>query len=382
MRARIHDLSFGGDGVGKIEGKVCFVEGALPDEEVEFAVLKQTPRYVRGIVSRVITPSIYRVEPKCRYYNRCGGCQLQHLSYPQEVYYKQEQTRQLLGRIGGQKDFVLEPIVASSRDYGYRDTITLHKGPDGYGYFAKDNKTILKIEECPIAAEAISQALAGLKLLREKDDVTIKRDYQGKIHVQGWPGSRFFADEYLGKKMYFSPYAFSQTNRFIAEKIAQAMREWMGDNIDAALFDLYCGAGFFSILLQDYVTQVIGMENNKQAILCAEAAKKEFGYANLKFYRLDVETDFPALFSKYKKEKNILLIDPPREGIAEGLLKAIKDIQGIREIYYVSCNPATLARDVKILTKDSSWRLTRAQSFDMFPRTKHIEVLAKLVCKG
>ena len=125
MRTEIFSLAFGGEGIGKVDGKICFVEGALPGEEVEFEVLKDDPKFIKGRVIKILKPSDDRVEPECSYYKDCGGCQLQHISYEKELYYKELQVKDLLERISGLKDLVVGKIVPSEKPYNYRSSVTL-----------------------------------------------------------------------------------------------------------------------------------------------------------------------------------------------------------------------------------------------------------------
>ena len=134
----IYGLAFGGNGVGKIDGKICFIEGALPGEKVRFIKQIEKKKFTIGKATEVLKASSDRVKPICPYYGECGGCQYQHLSYEKEVHYKAEQVRELLSRIGGFKEYAFDNITPSSLQYGYRLSITLHRSEKGYGYFAKE----------------------------------------------------------------------------------------------------------------------------------------------------------------------------------------------------------------------------------------------------
>ncbi len=378
LRANIFSLAFGGSGVGKVDGKVCFVDGALPGEEVLFEVLKDTARYIEGAVTEILKPSGDRTPPLCRYYAECGGCQLQHLSYEKELYYKKEQVVQLLNRISGRDDFICQDVVPSRDCYHYRSSVTLHKKGNKYGYYARDGRTIIAIEECLVAEEAINRELIGLTAGSGKDDVTLKADHLGQVWISDRSGERFFADRYRDVEVFLSPKSFSQSNRYISEMVAETLERWIGpSHPDTAFFDAYCGAGFFSFLLgQDFGIRV-GMDTNRIAIDCAKTTVKKHGLHNVKFYKGDVEKEFFDVFHRTKKQENILLIDPPRKGADRSFLEKVKAEEDVSGIYYISCDPARLARDVKILTDDSEWALKKVCPFDMFPRTKHIEVLAE-----
>ncbi|MBF0494864.1 MAG: class I SAM-dependent RNA methyltransferase [Candidatus Omnitrophica bacterium] len=386
MRCVIHSLAFGGDGVGKIEGKVCFVEGALPGEDVSFAVTKETPKFVKGYMTKIHTSSPDRIKPECIYYEECGGCQLQHLSYEKEVYYKKEQVKELLKRLGGEiveKDIEITP---SERPYNYRTSITLHRSNLGYGFYKRDNRTILPIKKCVLADEHLNKKLpfesAGP---HEKQDVTLKSDASGGVWVSGEQGNRFFKDRYRDVEITSSPNIFTQSNRCMAEKISLKLDEWMKELSmpeDSVLFDLYAGNGFFSFIISTKFGMKICVDSDRAAIECAKitvADKKLGGY---KFYKSAVEENFGEVFERYKKGFNVILIDPPRQGLDKNFSARLKEIKEAERIYYISCDPACFARDVKILSPSegkSGWKLNKIAVFDMFPRTSHIEILSEFV---
>ncbi len=184
-KTKIYSLAFGGDGIGKIDGKVCFVEGALPGEEILFDVIKEKKNYIKGSVVKILTSSPNRINPECQYYNLCGGCQYQHLSYEKELYHKQNQVIELIQKIAGTKNFKCEGIEPSDNHYNYRSSITLHKKSKNkihyLGYYAKDNKTILQINNCAIANKNIIDTLSKIKLKQIPDNITLKTDYNGNV---------------------------------------------------------------------------------------------------------------------------------------------------------------------------------------------------------
>ncbi|MFQ5952550.1 MAG: class I SAM-dependent RNA methyltransferase [Candidatus Omnitrophota bacterium] len=375
METEIYSMAFGGDGVGKVDGKVCFVKGAIPPEKVLFDVTKETSSYIKGDLVRVLSSSPDRVEPACRYYNKCGGCQLQHVSYEKELFYKREQVIELIKRIAGKEEFECAQIVASPDCYHYRSSVTLHKKGEKYGYFAGSSSprgTIIEIEECPITNEAINKELSGLMVEGGREELTLKSDYKGSVWSSEKPGERFFLDRYGDVEMYFSPRTFSQANRYISEKMAEKLGEWIGEvPSGAAFFDVYCGVGFFSFLLKQDFEVRAGMDSSKKKNL-----------QNMKFYRGDVEKEFLPMFERLKKGLNVLLLDPPRKGTGRDFLDKIKIRDDINKMYYISCDPARLARDVKVIEEGSKWSLGKVAVFDMFPRTKHIEAMVEFIKGG
>lgn len=380
LKTKIYSLAFGGRGVGKIDGKVCFVKGALPDEEVTFRVTKDTSRYIEGEVLEVIVSSRERQKPVCSHYSVCGGCDLQHISYEKELFYKNEQVNQLIRRISGVKDFTADKIVPSKDCYNYRSSVTLHKKGSRYGYYEKGKHSIIPIDECPIAEKVINMELGKIRGEKGKDDITLKTDFQGKVWSSNVMGERFFIDKYDDTELFMSPKAFSQANRDLTASVVKILKEWIGSTgEDTALFDLYCGTGLFSFSLKDSFCSVSGIDSNRIAINCAKNTVKRGNMKDIKFYKGDAEKLFFDVFERNKTSRNTLFVDPPRTGLAKNFLEKTARVSDIDRIYYLTCNPASFARDVKVLTDFPGWRLSKILPFDMFPRTAHIEVLAEFI---
>jgi len=380
LKARIESLALGGAGVTRVEGKVYFVRGALPGEEVSFRVTCDKPSYAEGSVQEVVSPSADRVEPACPYYGVCGGCQLQHLSYEKETLYKKQQVADTMSRIAGIPDVVCDDMVPSVSPYNYRSSITLHPSAEGYGYFRSSSKQVVRIGRCAIAEEAINTELPLSSDKKAGRDITLKADSAGRVWSSARYGERFFQDEIGGKKVMFSTRAFSQANREMSLRVAEKLDEWIASKGGAdVLFDAYCGVGFFSFLMDTPFEKRIGMDSSRTAIDCAKATQKNTPDIDAKFYRGDAELELGDLIRKEKGKKNVVLVDPPRAGAGKRFLESISSMDGVGQFYYLSCDPARLARDVKTVAAGGKWRLGRVQPFDMFPRTRHIEVLAEFV---
>lgn len=378
LKINIYSLAFGAKGVGKTDGKVAFVEGALPGEEVIFRVTKETDNYIEGELEEIITASQHRVNAPCPYYGACNGCQLQHVTYEQELVYKKAQVAELIERISGLKNINISDIVPSREHYNYRSAITLHCKDKKIGFFGKDGRNIIEIEECLLAEKSINAKIQSQEFDEKEKDVTLKADHKGNVWSSNKMGERFYLDKYCGTEMYLSPKAFSQANRFISEKIAERLKELIsGVPRDAVFFDAYCGAGFFSFLVNGAFNEKIGIDDNRVAIDCAKTTVKKNGLQNIKFYKLDVEKKFFDIFEQNKGVRNVLFIDPPRAGAKKEFLEKVSELKDINKLYYLSCDPARLARDIKILTGKGLWRVAVVIPFDMFPRTKHIEALVE-----
>jgi 23S rRNA (uracil1939-C5)-methyltransferase len=267
--------------------------------------------------------------------------------------------------------------MPSPNEYNYRSSITLHRSEHAYGFFSKQGRDLIAIDHCPLATESINKQIAGLFDICKKDDVTVKSSQTGKVYISNQPGNRFYNDTFMDTDIIFSPLAFSQVNAPIASSIAEKLRQWVKqDSAGAVLFDVFCGVGFFSILLRDLFHSVIGIDNSSIAIDCAAATKKSLKAENIKFYCDDAEKKFPAYYLKFSKTQNTILLDPPRSGIDKPLAEYLSHIENAHSIYYISCDPATLARDSMLITKSKKWTLERVACLDMFPQTKHIESMA------
>ena len=373
----IYGLAYGGYGVGKIDGKVCFVEGALPGEKVAVVLKENKKNFMSGVVADILVPSSDRVKPICSYYGECGGCQYQHLSYEKELASKSQQVMELMQRIGGIKDFECNDIIASNSCYGYRASITLHRSENAYGYFSRDNKTIIGIDSCPLAVQEINRKIPTLFNISKKKNITIKSSVSGNVYISNQPGGRFYTDRLLNVDITFSPLAFSQANPHIASSMAtwlhESIKQESGGN---RFFDLFCGVGFFGILLRGLFDTVVGVDNSSIAIDCAVRTKRSLNAENIKFYCADVDKYFPVYYEKMGEGSSVILADPPRSGLKKALAEYLADIKNAHSLYYVSCDPSTLARDARIITKNSNWKLARLACFDMFARTKHIESIA------
>ncbi len=382
IKVDIYSVAFGGDGVARHEGKVCFVEGAIPPEEVVFEVTKETPSYIKGKCVEILKPSPDRIDARCKYYDKCGGCQLEHIRYEKELFYKKEQTKELFSKIAGITLDDSFDIVPSDRDYGYRTSLTLHKGKKGLGFYSKDNRTIIEIDECPLASEHLNEYLKNLEIDKFfPDDVTLKNDFLGNVWSSNQEGHRFYQDDFNGTKMFFSPKAFSQANRYISLKIAETINGRAHKKDESTFFDVFCGAGFFSFMMKKPFNLKVGIDSSRISIDSAKTTAVNSGIKDCKFYKGDAEETFFDIFEKNKKEYNVVLVDPPRAGLKKEFLERLKDVEGIDQFFYLSCDASRLARDVKEFIASGKWKLEKCLAFDMFPRTKHVEVLVELRIK-
>ena len=341
----ITDLAFGGEGVGRHGGQVVFVPFTAVGDRVEVRITRRKKHFCHGEAVRVIEPSPDRVDPPCPLYGRCGGCQYQHLDYAAEIRAKEKQLRDLLGRIGKFEDAPVGPVL-TAEPYGYRNRITVHNENGSVGFRATDGRTLVDVKECLLASPEVNRKLAQL---REK--------------TRPRPHYSIRADEVLGE-------AFYQTNRLLNRTLLDTVAAAVGS--PRALLEGYAGVGFFTSAVADRVRAGIAIESDPKA--CAEARRNLPGH--IEVVEASVEEALAAAYDRLGGDDLVVLLDPTREGLGEVVRRDLLGIQAAR-IVYVSCHPATLARDLKELSP--KWRIGGIQPLDLFPRTAHLETVTTLV---
>ena len=341
----INDLAFGGKGVGRVDGIACFVPGVIDGEKVSVRIHKVKSRLMEAGLLEVIEPSPHRVEAPCPVFLKCGGCTYQHIDYPHQLKIKENQLREALRRLGGLIDPPVQPMIASPEQYAYRNRITVHVKDGQVGFFAEGSNRVVPVTKCLIASEEVTLGFQDLLKTRPRD-----------------------GNYLIGEKKRYG--GFRQVNNAVAEILKKTVREAVrpstGAPIEELLVDAYCGAGFFAHELQALFTKVIGIERSIASVAMAsrQAAPNEEYLAG------DVEQMLPAALSAGSSAGTVLLLDPPSEGLAELATEAILERPPAR-IVYVSCNPATLARDAKRLSE--RYRIEQVTPLDMFPQTAEIE---------
>ena len=338
----VHDVAFGGAGVGRLEGKVVFVPLTIDGERVQAKLIERRSGYDRAQLTKVLLPSTHRVGPVCPYFGTCGGCDYQHIAYDHQLELKRRQVIQLLERIGRITDAQVSPTSPCASPYAFRNRITVHAMEGRIGFFEKNSRNVVDVEHCPIAVPAVNEEL---KELRERG----LRDGQHRT--------------LRGSDV---PRTFTQTNEFIATALVDYVaRQVTGD----ILVDAYCGSGFFGHALAHRFRIVIGLDWNELAI----AAARLNANPNEEYICDDVSESIASVLEEY--EPQTIILDPPADGLKASVTKALLTKPSNRLIY-VSCNPATLARDLARLA--SGYRLIEIQPFDMFPQTAEIEAVAVL----
>jgi tRNA/tmRNA/rRNA uracil-C5-methylase (TrmA/RlmC/RlmD family) len=342
----VERLVFGGAGIGRLgNGKICFVRQVIPGERVKVRLRTERASYVEAELEEIIEASPDRVAPGCLVYGQCGGCHYQHISYPLQLVIKGDQVREVLRRMGGVSDPPVEPVLPSPLQYGYRNRITVHSKSGRTGFFGARSRRIVDVPRCPIASDRVNALLAQLRKSHPSD------------------GEHFLAEpaEFRG---------FRQVNDAAAAHLLDRVRE-MASPGGRLLVDAYCGAGFFAKHLADRFESTIGIEWSPDAV---RSARRKTGSSEV--YLLgDVKDHLVSALEAAPPADTTLLLDPPQEGVDEEVLAIVMARQPSRLIY-VSCNPPTLARDIKRM--NGGFGIRRVCPVDMFPQTAEIEVAALL----
>ena len=361
----IHDIAFGGEGVGRVDEFVVFVPFVLVGETVEAEITEVKKNFARAKLLRVVTPSPERVAPECRYFTQCGGCQYQHIDYAAQLRIKHKQISDLFERVGKISPEKIQPVLPCPSPYGYRNRIMIRSQWNGpakkleIGYIRADNNFVVDIEECKIAEPALNEEIKGVRA-----NPPPRGGLKVVLRVQpdGWEVPRD---------------SFFQNNFFLLPKLVETVRGFLRDGGAKNLVDLYCGVGFFGIETADLVESFVGVEYDQLAIKAARQNAASRKITNGEFVSAKVEEVLPELLQKFSPEKTAVILDPPRKGCWPETLELLRRTKPA-QVIYVSCHPATMARDLNILCGDGVFNLARVQPLDMFPQTQHVECVAEL----
>lgn len=425
--ADIEKFSHDGRGIARINGKTTFIQGALPGEQVSFQYTVVKSDFDEGKVVSVDSASPSRVEPRCPHYALCGGCSLQHLDEQAQIHEKQALLLEMLQRIGHcEPETILEPLTSASWHYRNKARLSVRyvvkKQAALVGFREKNNpRYITEINQCPVLNAKVDAQISNLRALIESfddldtiaqievaagdEDVALifrnleslsqadeekLREFGRKtgFYLYLQPGGadtvRLFypegASEFLTYDLpeenihfQFHPTDFTQVNAGLNRLMVARALELMALTKDDIVLDLFCGLGNFSLPLAKHCSKVIGVEGSDTMVARATMNARANGLTNTAFYCANLEQS-DALTMLLPQQFTKLLIDPPRSGALE-IVKQIEKLNPKR-LVYVSCNPATLARDADILVNHKGYRLKAAGVMDMFPHTAHVESIA------
>lgn len=372
-----------GVGLGRVDGWVVMVPFSLPGERVRARVYRNHKQHSEADLIKVIEPSPERVEPRCKLFGECGGCQYQHLSYQGQLDWKTQQVQELMQRLGELK-LEVEPAIGSPQTFGYRSKLTPHYPrprdkdfPIGFLRNGRRN-SIIDVPQCPIATDAINEALP---IERERLRDQLKGKKRGgtmllRHVIEGvTTDHKAVVSERVGKRSFqFQAGDFFQNNPFILPKLIDYVIEQAQAEGVEYLVDAYCGAGIFGISASDHFKNFAGVEISASSIKWANANAVINGVHNGSFLIGEAESIFAGL--EFPPEHTTIIIDPPRKGCDTTFLNQLMAFAPKR-VVYVSCGPDTQARDLKTLCQ-SVFEVERIQPFDLFPQTRHIESVATL----
>lgn len=453
VTVEITDIGVSGEGIGHVDGYTLFIKDAVIGDVVEAKVMKAKKNYGYARLMKVITPSEYRVEPKCAFARRCGGCQIQEMSYDRQLVFKDQKIRGNLERIGGftkdQIDTVMQPVVGMEHPFGYRNKAQFPFGTDKEGnpitgFYAGRTHDIIANTDCALGVEQNKEILEIiLQYMRENkiksyDEKTGKglirhalirygfktkeimvclvingkklpkaeRLIENLIQIEGMtsitisPNTRRdnvimgdsyeilwgqgYITDYIGNVKYqISPLSFYQVNPVQTEKLYGLALEYADLKGDETVWDLYCGIGTISLFLAQKAKQVYGVEIVPQAIDDAKENAKINAIDNAEFFVGKAEEVLPEYYAEYEREHNgetahadVIVVDPPRKGCDETLLETIVKMQP-EKVVYVSCDSATLARDLKYLCANG-YEIKMCRGVDQFPQSVHVETVCLL----
>ncbi len=378
-------------GEGESAGWVVMVPFALPGERVRVRVYRNHKNFSEADLLEVVSPSPQRIQPRCPLYGRCGGCQYQHLSYAEQLAWKRRQVEELLRHMAG-VDHPVNAVIGSPAEFGYRSKITPHfqaprgepdaAGPMPIGFLKQGSRfDIVDVPRCEIATEGINRRLAEVReevrarAARgeyERGATLLLRDAGGEVTTD----YEATVTEAVGSlKLRFLARDFFQNNPFILPAFAAYVRDQAAASGARNLVDAYCGSGLFALTAAPAFERVAGIEISETSIDFARRNAADNGIANARFLAGDASAIFQGL--DFPAAETAVVIDPPRKGCDESFLNQLFAF-GPRAVVYVSCDPATQMRDLRLFTA-AGYRVQTVQPFDLFPQTRHLECVITLV---
>ncbi len=442
LEVTIEDMGSEGEGVAKADGYALFIKDAIKGDRLKVKVMKVSKSYGYARIEEILSPSSDRVEPVCKEARRCGGCQIQEMSYEAQLLFKQNKVKNNLQRIGGLKDVEVLPTIGMETPYNYRNKAQFPVGYDKdgnivMGFYAGRTHSIIPCDDCVIGVAENKHILEIIKAYMTENKVTAYNELTGTglvrhilirkgfktgeimvcviingdklpnhqmlvdklLSVEGMTSISYninkektnrilgekvvnlygegYITDYIGDvKFKISPLSFYQVNPVQTEKLYGKALEYAGLTGDEIVWDLYCGVGTISLFLAKNAKKVYGVEIVPAAIADAKENAKINDIKNSEFYVGRAEEVFPAHFEKYGEKADVIVVDPPRKGCDEILLKTIVEMSPKR-LVYVSCDSATLARDLKYLT-ENGFKVEKVQPCDMFPHSGHVETVVGL----
>lgn len=369
MQVKIEKLDHYGRGITKIENKICFIENAIPQEVAEIEIIKETKKYFLATTKEIIKESKNRIKPICPYYDKCGGCNLDHMSFKKENEYKEIKVKEILEKFAQIPNNKIKSIVYD-KPYHYRNKITLHNKDKKIGLYQKKTHEIIPIKSCYLVNDDLNNEIK--KVRQTNDDEIILRIGNKTKEILNSTNNKNKIISYIGNKKYqISEKSFFQVNSAITEKLYNEIKEIINHSNSENVLDLYCGTGTIGIYISDIVNKVLGIESFKEAVEDANYNKVLNNATNCTYKLGKVEN----LTKEITKEYDTAIIDPPRSGLDKRVVEKLLEIKP-KTLIYVSCDPVTLARDIHLLQQ--KYNIEYIQPYNMFPRTYHVECVCLL----
>jgi 23S rRNA (uracil1939-C5)-methyltransferase len=392
VRMTIETVAFGGDGVGRPAGLATFVPFTVDGDEIVAEITERRGRYARAVPREILVPSPHRVEPPCPYYGRCGGCSLQHVRYGHQLVLKERHVADAFIRIGRFPDPPLRPAVPSPRAFSYRGRAELHLQYGGgrepvVGFMERASHDLLDVDRCLLLADSVNEALGRLR--RSLGEQT------GGPHRRGerllWsdpdpsclPGGNLPASSrgrvlriVRGTVLAVPSRGFFQANELLTDALVDCVLEMAAPAGTDTVLDAYSGSGLFTRFLAPRAGSVIGIEHDRAAVACARDNLRAAGFPGVRFFSGDVAEGLRELRAGGGRRINTAVLDPPRAGCGPEVMELLAGLESGR-VVYVSCDPATQARDARLLAA-RGYSIEALQPLDMFPQTSHVETVALL----
>ncbi len=419
----IESLANGGSGIARDDGRVVFVPGTAPGDTIMCRVLKEKKRYALAELVEILQPSELRHKPVCTVAEKCGGCQWQHLTYADQLIWKERLFHESLRRQLGVNKEQLLPIIPAPHDLGYRSRVQIKcqvtRSDFVCGFFQPKSNNVVPVSSCPVMAPELNELLAELHLLlaasplaekipqidlaaddnnkclavvhyigskperlvellsafawRENVDILLKPGPNGKLTNISGSGTLSITVDQPPLTLTYSAGGFAQINLVQNRQLVSAVLDAAELTGRERVLDLYCGMGNFSLPLARRAEIVCGVEDFAPSIEMARKNATDNRLSNVDFHSRTAENAWSELSTRSKYD--LLVLDPPRSGAYEVMLELLQT--PVQRLLYVSCDPQTLSRDLKVLL-NNNYRLVSSQPFDMFPQTFHCESLSVL----
>jgi 23S rRNA (uracil1939-C5)-methyltransferase len=438
----IEDMGIEGEGIGKVEGFTWFIKDAVIGDVIEAKAVKLKKNYGYAKLLNILKPSIHRIEPKCEFHKQCGGCQIQALSYEQQLVFKEKKVRNNLKRIGGFDNLTILPVIGMENPYFYRNKaqFPIRQDKEGNiitGFYAGRSHTVIANTKCYLGDEVNEEILNRVISFMKDNHISAYEEETGRglvrhvlirvgfttreimvcliINGKELPNSdklimslqkiegmtsislninkentnvilgkkvktlwgKDYITDYIGNVKYqISPLSFYQVNPVQTQKLYETALSYAKLSGNEVVWDLYCGIGTISLFLAQKAKKVMGVEIVPEAIADAKKNAQINDITNAEFYVGKAEEVLPSKYKEDGEYAEVIVVDPPRKGCDEVLLDTIVEMKPKR-VVYVSCDSATLARDLRYLC-DRGYEVSKVQPVDMFPMTVHTECVVEL----